>query len=163
VRRSRATPGKPRRHKPATVEALIALTEAGVGKAAAARQIGIDPATLWRWTRDDPQLAAALADADKRHQRELAEAGGDVQTGRPRVAWHPSCPFCASTVVVRTARGQRFWKCLTCGWRSWRPRARGSCPACNGYLLWAHSRLSIACATCRRRWPAPSPAPAGSG
>jgi hypothetical protein len=161
MRRSRANPDRPRRHKVATREVLIALAEDGVHKGAAARQIGVSPSTVWRWLQADPQLYAALADAHKRHLRELAEAGGGRPSRRPKVPVDPRCPFCCSAVQVLTAKGQRFWKCPACGWKSWRPRAAGSCGACGGYLLWSSRRKTVSCGTCRRRQPAPSPAPGG--
>jgi hypothetical protein len=160
VRRSRADPTRPRRHKTVTREQLILALEDGCSKTECARRVGVNVSTLWRWTRTDKPLADALADAHKRHQRELAAAAGD-RTGRPRVRVDRRCPYCCSQVGVLTGGGRRFWRCPACGWKSWRPRARGSCGACGGWLVWSCSRKSISCATCRRHWLAPSPASGG--
>ena len=123
----------------------------------AAREVGVHPATVYRWQNRYPDLYEDMLRAQR--IRFGLDHLGDYGP-RPRVPWRKDCPECGSAVVVRTASfAFRFWRCerweepvsspLRCVFTSWRPPAPGSCPECGGALYWSHSRKSVGCGDAR--------------
>lgn len=123
----------------------------------AAKEIGVHPATLYRWQNRYEDLEDGLRRAarDRDVLRRYLFGGQE----RPRVPWRRDCPKCGREVVVRTAGGMagfRFWRCERwpyCSFASWRPPAPRSCPLCGEVAFWSHSRKSTSCETywCRYR------------
>jgi hypothetical protein len=140
------------RDKETTVAELVEARRGGATLRDAAEQSGIHVATVCRWQKGDPALKRALDQAIREaRSRRRAEP-------RPWIPWHRDCPQCKARVVVRTARGRRFWRCgrwPLCPWVSWRPRAPRNCRLCRAPCYWSHSRRSIVCTGCGRRIPAP--------
>jgi hypothetical protein len=157
-----ARPFDPWRDREAAVERLLDAREAGATLRQAAAAAGVHVATVCRWQERDPALREALRHAEfvarRRHHASLPRR-------RRRVPWHPGCPACGAPAQVCStwrfrARVWRFpapfWRCArwpACPWASWRPRHPEDCPACGGPRYWAHSRKSVACPGCGRRWP----------
>jgi hypothetical protein len=133
------------REREAIVEDLLRLRRNGFTLGQAAELAGVHAATVCRWQKADPGLRRALASAkDAWRERHPPEE-------RPRVRWRRDCPLCRARVVVRTARGVRFWRCgrwPLCSWASWRPRAPRNCRRCGGPCYWSHSRKSTSCGAC---------------
>lgn len=129
---------------------ILTAREQGATLRQAAESAGVHVATVCRWQQRDPSLREFLQEAEQ-FARILKYTSAPRR--RPRVPWNKVCPKCSARVVVRTAHTLRFWRCrMRCGWASWRPRAPLDCSKCGGYLLWSHSRKSVACAACKRRF-----------
>jgi hypothetical protein len=130
---------------PDAVQTLLKARRAGNTLRWSAVLAGVHVATVCRWQARDPALRKALADAAREAKdRRKAEP-------RPQVRWRRDCPLCKAKVVVRTARGRRFWRCgrwPECPWASWRPRAPRNCRRCGAARFWSHSRLSVGCSGC---------------
>ena len=143
----------PVRHRTAAVEKLLTARAGGNTLRGSAAVAGIDKATAYRW-----RLAAAILDVALRLAEEAARDRRRLaRPVRPWVACHPSCPECECKVEVRSSAGSwcvRFWRCTGCSWKSWLPRHVRNCPTCRGFRLWSHSRKSVRCPKCRRRWTA---------
>jgi hypothetical protein len=138
---------------------LIDLRREGKTLRQAAAAVGVHVSTICRWQARCEALREALVTAHYAFRRQRLEAMPKPR--RPRVPVHPLCPCCGNGVVVRTFRlwcGIRFWCCSRgpryCGWRSWLPRHPADCGACGGARFWSHSRKSVSCRRCKRRWPA---------
>ena len=123
-----ATDATARTHRRSAVQTLLQARAAGFTLRQAAQRAGVHVATACRWQNRDPALRAALEEArQSAREAELLLFAGE---GRPAVRWRRDCPHCRARVVVRTARGVRFWRCgrwPRCGWASWRPRAPRDC------------------------------------
>lgn len=52
--------GRPTKRNEALVREVITLVATGTRAKAAARQLGVDPVTLWRWRQKDPELDKAV-------------------------------------------------------------------------------------------------------
>jgi hypothetical protein len=127
------------------VQTLLKARRAGNTLRWLAVLAGVYVATVCRWQARDPALRKAMADAarEAKEQRKTEP--------RPQVPWRRDCPECKAKVVVRTARGRRFWRCgrwPLCQWASWRPRAPRNCRRCGAARFWSHSRLSVVCSGC---------------
>lgn len=154
---SRTGAGRPTKYTPSVGKILAGLVERGHTLDGAAREIGVHPATLYRWQNKYPGLEDGLRRAarDRDVLRRYLFGGQE----RPRVAWRKDCPECDWEVVVRTAGGMagfRFWVCERwprCSFASWRPPAPWNCPLCGEVTFWSHSRKSTRCETywCRYR------------
>jgi hypothetical protein len=133
------------------LQAVLSACTAGAMLRQAAESAGVHVATVCRWQARDPRLRQALAGA----RAPGRERSRDAKPDRPRVRWRRDCPACRARVVVRTARGGRwFWRCgrwPLCPWASWRPRAPRDCPRCGSYRVWSHSRQSVVCDGCGLR------------
>ncbi|HZY87510.1 MAG TPA: hypothetical protein VFE78_21915 [Gemmataceae bacterium] len=160
-----ATDATPPARRRSAVQALLQARAAGLTLRQAAQSAGVHVATVCRWQNSDPALRAALEEARAAaREAELLGTG----PGRASVRWRRDCPLCRARVVVRTARGVRFWRCgrwPRCEWASWRPRAPRDCRHCGSPCFWSHSRRSIGCGGCGRRvfprrW---APEPIGMG
>jgi hypothetical protein len=147
-------PFDPWRDRKDAVKRLLIARKIGATLCRAAAAAGVHVATVCRWQARDPALRKALSDA-KRQARRLRAASRPRR--RPRVRCHPACPECGAAAEVRgTWRfWPRFWRCSRwprCPWASWRPRHPQDCPECGSPRYWSHSRLSIGCPACGRRW-----------
>ena len=143
----------PVRDRTAAVEKLLTARAGGETVRRSADAANVDKATVCRWLVLSSVFAAAmrLAEVAARDRRRLA------RPGRPWVACHPGCPKCGGEVEVRSRRGSwsvRFWACDQCPWKSWRPRHPRDCPKCRGPRFWSHSRRTVLCPACPRRWTA---------
>jgi hypothetical protein len=165
----------PRRDRKGAVAAVLDARARGAKLRQAAAAGGIDVGTVCRWAARSPRFQEDL-DAARDGARERARLAAMTfeqrhadlifrLTGerlrvrqRPTVDQHPACPCCGSAVEVRTSRRRRrFWRCSRwprCGWASWRPRHPEDCPSCGGVRYWSHSRKSVGCPGCGRRWDA---------
>ena len=153
---SKPRTGRPTKYTPAVGRALTTLVTQGSTLDEAAREIGVHPATLYRWQNRYPDLEDGLRRAalQRDRLRYMLRWGP-----RPQVSWRKDCPECGCEVVVRTAGGMagfRFWRCERwpyCSFTSWRPPAPWNCPLCGEVAFWSHSRKSTSCETywCRYR------------
>lgn len=148
--------GRPTKYSFRAKKALIGLVARGHTLEKAAREIGVHPATLYRWQNRYPDFEEELREAAmKRNRLKYMLSPRE----RPRVPWRKDCPECGYRVVVRTAGGMAgfpFWRCERwprCRFASWRPPASWNCPRCGGTAFWSHSRKSVSCETywCRYR------------
>jgi hypothetical protein len=150
-------PFDPWRDRRAAVTTLLAAREAGATLRRAAAAAGVHVATVCRWALRSPDLAAALQAASHAARLAARQAAARPEPGaKPLfVPWHPACPCCGGSPVVlfHTASGRLYYWGHRCGWRSWRPRHPEDCPDCGGARFWAHSRRSVSCPSCQRRWP----------
>jgi hypothetical protein len=142
------------KRSPAAVQTVLDTRAAGATLRPAAAAAGVHIATVCRWQARDPALRDALVAAE----RQGLWVRHPFYRRPRRVPWHPLCPECGGRAVVRAARRPfaRFWGCEwwpLCRWATWRPRFPRDCPACGGPRYWSHSRLSIGCPGCGRRWP----------
>ena len=148
---NRKRTGRPTKYTPGLGKRLVRLVEWGSTLDAAAKEIGIHPATLYRWQNKYPALEANLREAMFRRDRFWYRVRLERWFPRPRVPWRKDCPECGWDVVVRTAGGMagfRFWVCErwpNCSFSSWRPPAPWKCPLCSGTVFWSYSRKSAAC------------------
>jgi hypothetical protein len=153
ARRQSASParsGRPTKFTPGIGRILTRLVADGLTLDEAAKEIGVHPATLYRWQNRYPDLEDGLRRAalQRDRLRYMLRWGP-----RPRVPWRRDCPECGWAVVVRTAGGMggfRFWVCErwpNCSFASWRPPAPWSCPLCGEATFWSHSRKSVSCET----------------
>jgi hypothetical protein len=129
------------------VATLLTAFYAGCTLPMAAARAGVHVATVCRWQAADPALRELFAKA----RRQARDRLRPTPEQRPHVRWRRDCPLCRAKVVVRTARGRRFWRCgrwPLCEWASWRPRAPRNCRHCGSPRYWSHSRKSIACGGC---------------
>jgi ribosomal protein S27AE len=145
--------GRPTKYTPSFGKRLVRLVERGCTLDEAAKEIGVHPATLYRWQNKYPALEADLREAMLRRDRFWYRVRLERWFPRPHVPWRKDCPVCGWEVVVRTAGGMagfRFWVCERwpdCSFSSWRPPAPWICPLCSGTVFWSHSRKSVACET----------------
>jgi hypothetical protein len=131
------------------IEELLRRVRQGLSLRSAAALAGIHVATVCRWQARAPDLCGQIAQA-RREARERRRSARRPEQ-RPHVRWRRDCPLCRAKVVVRTARGRRFWRCgrwPLCAWASWRPRVPRNCRRCGAACFWSHSRKSIACSAC---------------
>ncbi len=150
---TRKRTGRPTKYTPGVGRVLSGLVERGHTLDDAAREIGVHPATLYRWQNKYPALEADLREAMLRRDRFWYRVRLERWFPRPHVPWRKDCPECGWDVVVRTAGGVagfRFWVCERwpdCSFSNWRPPAPWKCPLCSGTVFWSHSRKSAACET----------------
>jgi hypothetical protein len=129
------------------IDNLLGWLRQGLKLRSAASIAGIHVSTVCRWQARDPALRARIKEA----RREGRERVHPRPERRPSVPWRRDCPACRAKVVVRTARGRRFWRCgrwPLCPWASWRPRAPRDCRNCGAPRYWSHSRQSVSCSGC---------------
>jgi hypothetical protein len=129
------------------VENLLGWLRRGFILRVASKLAQVHVATVCRWQARDPALRAKIKEA----RREGRERRNPRPERRPSVPWRRDCPECRAKVVVRTARGRRFWRCgrwPLCPWSSWRPRAPRNCRRCGSPCYWSHSRQSVSCSGC---------------
>jgi hypothetical protein len=90
---------------------VIARRAPPPGRAArqAAAAAGVHVATVCRWARRCPELAADLGVVARLARLRRPPA----PERKPRVAWHPACPACGAAVCVRCVEGfyPAFWRC----------------------------------------------------
>src|SRR6516162_221994 len=89
------------------VKELLTWLRRGFILRVAASLAGIHVATVCRWQRQEAGLRRRLKEA----RREGREHLHPRPERRPLVPWRRDCPECRAKVVVRTAAGQRFWRC----------------------------------------------------
>ena len=151
MRKPRA--GRPTKYSSSLGKRLVRLVERGSKLDEAAKEIGVHPATLYRWQNKYPALEVDLRAAMLRRDRFWFAVRKERWFPRPHVLWRKDCPECGWDVIVRTAGGTagfRFWVCERwpdCYFSSWRPPAPWICPLCSGTVFWSHSRKSAACET----------------
>jgi transposase len=147
--------GRPSKWSPALGAKIASLVSCGRTIAQAAEEVGVHPATIYRWQNEKPDFYAAMLEAERARFRLRSMLCGRYEP-RPRVNWRKDCPNCGGEVVVRTTWGMlRFWTCSRrwCFFRSWRPPAPGYCPVCDQPLFFSHSRKSIGGDSCGYRTP----------
>ena len=149
--------GRPSQATPGKRAALVRAVSHGATLREAAAAAGVHVATVCRWQARDTTLGRDIRAAAFQGWQMRAV----MRDYKPSVPVRPDCPQCGSVVEVATANapgGFRFWRCAGwpgCTWASWRPPAPGRCSGCyHGVLYWSHSRKTIGCAGCGRRWPA---------
>ncbi len=136
-------PVRYRRCKPA-----IAARQQGKTMRQAAAAVGVNVSTLIRWANLCPMLKQAL----KKPKRKPPPTPLSV----PR---RDECPECKGKLAIRAVDwAVRFWTCVKCDFKSWRPRAVQDCPQCGQATFWSHSRKTISCGSCGRRWQSSNPA-----
>src|SRR5829696_4265886 len=144
--------GRPTKYTASVGRMLTRLVMEGRTTDEAARELGVHPATVYRWQNRYPKLYQAMMEA-RRISFRLRHPPGYYH--RPCVLWRNDCPACGANVVVRTTRGLlKFWTCERwpwCRFSSWRPPAYGNCPQCGNVHLWSHSRKSVGCDWCGYR------------
>jgi hypothetical protein len=160
-RRQKFDPWQDRRDQ---LGAILGVLDQGGTLREAARAAGIDEATLRRWKTAFPDVSAALQTAQQcgdlvALRRLLAQPALAPERRRERgLPVSYSCPRCSGDLVVRTCDGvYRIWRCATkdCGFVSWRPRHLLNCLFCGAARFWSHSRRSVSCSRCGRRWAVP--------
>src|SRR6516162_6708112 len=87
------------------VQTLIRERRAGRTLRLSAIVAGLHVSTVCRWQARDPELRQALAEAAREARASLPK------DPRPHVRWRKDCPLCRAKMVVRTAKGRRFWRC----------------------------------------------------
>lgn len=130
-----------------------ALLEQGYTFEQAARAIGVNPSTLWRWRQKLPP--------EQQERLYPIPKPPAPPAPRPRVPIRMDCPRCGRRLTYKTAWRReyresllqlfkrrprlRFWACDGCGFASWRPLAYGNCRGCGRELVWTHSRRRKVC------------------
>lgn len=150
--------GRPSKYSIGVRNKILSLIGRGYTVDDAARESGVHPATLYRWTNKYPAFEVDVRGAILRRDRLKYYLLGRGLP-RPRVRWDRECPECGFEIEVRTAGGIggfKFYRCSRwprCAFASWRPRTPWDCPLCGEATFWSHSRKSFACESywCRFR------------
>src|SRR5262245_16777662 len=83
----------PWRDQGGALERALAAREEGATLRQGAAAAGVHVATLCRWQARDGLLREALTDAEWVARRRRFDSR---PTRRPRVPWHPACPWCGA-------------------------------------------------------------------
>ncbi len=140
--------GRPSKYSIGARNKILTLIQRGCSQYEAVREVGVHPATLYRWMNRYPAFGADVREATLRRDRMKRHLLGR-NVYRPSVPWRKDCPECGSDLEVRTAVF-RFWRCERwphCGFASWRPPAPWNCLLCGEATFWSHSRKSVSCET----------------